>query len=560
MALIEHREPFVFHAMAEIEDALKALEETHTFLEAQRSLLPAEQVDAVVTQQCQAWCLRLSKLQIDMGRATEVIQKVQAGPWSAEDKVALTQSINEAILKCGSKKPACREKQTCFNFGAYLTKKDLEQLRGQSAAAMKLDIVTSRMVRIGLHLPTEQTSGHILQTAAACGLQMQVGKQSVEMLDSMKKMLKSKVKKLKAQDGAGQLKKIEHVVKYPSEPSASMIESLYDQDDKPEKLDGQMCQSLEVLPLRKSSKLYDRGSGSGSHQNQGDMQLAKVKPSAPASHPMGNMQPQMMEMFQMFQMFQQMQHMMNHGGGSGSSGNQQKPPEEGLAGLQIFGDGKGKKREFATPPSTTKIEQESPPSAIEPKHSDSQEESKEKAAGAAVLSLPKLPPPLPVEDQAALVAAATRERQKAKAAAEAESPQGVKPKAKAKGKAGAKAKSKAKSKPKATSKKNTTHDDAEAQVAEAKDGEKKQSAKKATKMEDRKIWGKGENPPVMEKGAQTTYYRGGKVHRNSDAFRVFKQAQDRCDRKVKIDPNDIDGCWKKALSIIDSFEDAEDVS
>ena len=195
--------------MAEIEDALKALEETHTFLEAQRSLLPAEQVDAVVTQQCQAWCLRLSKLQIDMGRATEVIQKVQAGPWSAEDKVALTQSINEAILKCGSKKPACREKQTCFNFGAYLTKKDLEQLRGQSAAAMKLDIVTSRMVRIGLHLPTEQTSGHILQTAAACGLQMQVGKQSVEMLVSMKKMLKSKVKKLKAQDGAGQLKKIE---------------------------------------------------------------------------------------------------------------------------------------------------------------------------------------------------------------------------------------------------------------------------------------------------------------------------------------------------------------
>ena len=102
-------------------------------------------------------------------------------------------------------------------------------------------------------------------------------------------------------------------LKYPSDPSASMIESLYDQDDKPEKLDGQMCQSLEVLPLRKSSKLYDRGSGSGSHQNQGDMQLAKVRPSAPASRPMGNMQPQMMEMFQMFQMFQQMQRVMNQG-------------------------------------------------------------------------------------------------------------------------------------------------------------------------------------------------------------------------------------------------------
>ena len=116
-------------------------------------------------------------------------------------------------------------------------------------------------VYLGLHLPTEQTSGHILQTAAACGLQLQVGKQSVEMLGSMKKMLKSKVKKLKAQDGAGQLQKIEHVVKYPSEPSASMIESLYDQDDKPEKLDGQVCQSLEALPLKKSSKLYDRGSG-----------------------------------------------------------------------------------------------------------------------------------------------------------------------------------------------------------------------------------------------------------------------------------------------------------
>ncbi|CAK9019365.1 MBD domain-containing protein [Durusdinium trenchii] len=487
--------------MAEIEDALKALEETHTFLEAQQSLLPAEQVDAVVRQQCQAWCLRLSKMHIDMRRATEIIQKVQAGPWSAENKIELTQSINEAILKGGTKKTACREKQTCFNFGAYLTKKDLEQLRGQSAATLKLDIVTSRMVRIGLHLPTEQTSGHIL-TAAACGLQMQVGKQSVEMLDSMKKMLKSKVKKLKAQDGAGQLKKIERVVKYPSEPSASMIESLYDQDDKPEKLDGQVFQSLEVLPLRKSSKLYDRGSGSGGPQTQTDMQLVRVKQSAPASNPMGNIQPQMLEMFQMFQMFQQRQRMVKQGRGSGSSSTQQKP-EEGLAGLQIFGDVKGKKRKFATPPSSTKMDQDSPPSN-EIKNTDSQEESKGKAA-AAVLSLPRLPPPLPVEKQAALVTAATEKRQKAKAAAGADG------------------------------------------VAQANDKDKKPSAKKAAKTEDRKIWSKGENPPVMEKGAQTTYYRGGK-------------AQDRCDRKVKIDSNDIEGCWKKALAIIDAFEDIEDVS
>ena len=159
-----------------------------------------------------------------------------------------------------------------------------------------------------------------------------------------------------------------------------------------------------------------------------------------------------------------------------------------------------------------------------------------------------------------MVASPTEERKKAKAAADADETQEAKPKAKAKGKAGAKAKSKAKSKPKATSKKKLLRDDAEAQVAQANDKDKKPSAKKAAKTEDRKIWSKGENPPVMEKGAQTTYYRGGKVHRNSDAFRVFKQAQDRCDRKVKIDSNDIEGCWKKALAIIDAFEDIEDAS
>ena len=79
---------------------------------------------------------------------------------------------------------------------------------------------------------------------------------------------------------------------------------------------------------------------------------------------------------------------------------------------------------------------------------------------------------------------------------------------------------------------------------------KKAAAKKAVA---KKPAGKGEKRPAMPgKGASTTWYNGGKIHRSdtSLAWRVFIHSGDRCDKKVKWH-GDMQGSWAKALNLID---------
>ena len=59
---------------------------------------------------------------------------------------------------------ASRQKQTLDNWAGYLTQKDLTMLRSQNASNFsKLDHIAVRMVRLGLHIPTEPTAGHVLK-------------------------------------------------------------------------------------------------------------------------------------------------------------------------------------------------------------------------------------------------------------------------------------------------------------------------------------------------------------------------------------------------------------
>ena len=46
--------------------------------------------------------------------------------------------------------------------GAYMTTSDMDQLRQGTGALSKLDVLASRMYKIGLHLPSKPTSGHVL--------------------------------------------------------------------------------------------------------------------------------------------------------------------------------------------------------------------------------------------------------------------------------------------------------------------------------------------------------------------------------------------------------------
>ena len=123
----------------------------------------------------------------------------------------------------------------------------------------------------------------------------------------------------------------------------------------------------------------------------------------------------------------------------------------------------------------------------------------------------------------------------------------IDPKAKAKGAAKSKAKSKAKAKAKATA------------VAKGKAKTTKAEAKGDPPIVPEAV-AREALPPIMKLGDPTVLYRGGKLHRNSDCFRVFVKASDRCDRKVRIREGQEQECWLKALGIIDARLDAVDVS
>ena len=138
-------------------------------------------------------------------------------------------------------------------------------------------------------------------------------------------------------------------------------------------------------------------------------------------------------------------------------------------------------------------------------------------------------------------------------------------KAKAKGKAKAKAKAKAK-----TEEPIREDDSAEKAKGNGKGKAKAKAKAVAAKEHENEKKGIGQpkakakakamaclpstrrnRPPVMQLGDCTVYHEKGKIHRNSDCYRVFKRTSDRCDRKVKIG-DDIEAAWEKALGIIEA--------
>ena len=106
--------------------------------------------------------MNLSKVE-DAGR---LLEEVSAGSWPEDMKQELLQAVAKRGGE-GSKEPlAMRQRQNMKNFGAYMTTSDMDQLRQGTGALSKLDVLASRMYKIGLHLPSEPTSGHVLSLLA----------------------------------------------------------------------------------------------------------------------------------------------------------------------------------------------------------------------------------------------------------------------------------------------------------------------------------------------------------------------------------------------------------
>ena len=376
-----------------------------------------------------------------------------------------------------------------------------------------------------LHLNSPRVSGEL-------GVALGTGKQTIELLQTLKSLMRSKVRK------AGK-KTMEHIEVYPCEPSASLRQVAYDEDDPPCTLTAPVVGKLQCL--RKTSKAAKDDSPPGT-------ELVPARPAQKVAEPsaMGfSCDP--MQMFQLFQMFHSMQ-----GGGSSTASSSSTSPNL-LQNLQVFSNKSGT---AVTPPPQNRVSTEPPTSATKAADALFDSPPDEGKAQELQLILPEAKVASP-EEQSALVKAALARRQSAKAEVkEAESKE-----AKEESKPHAKAKKKAKAKGKAGAKAKTQNEKkkGEAETAPAptkrkteKTAEVSQPSAKAKAMADKKVWSKEAPPPVPQPKSGTTYYRHGKIHRNSGAFRVFLNCKDRCDKKVKIvDEENCSAEWQRALKLID---------
>ena len=81
--------------------------------------------------------------------------------------------------------------------------------------------------------------------------------------------------------------------------------------------------------------------------------------------------------------------------------------------------------------------------------------------------------------------------------------------------------------------------------------EKAKAKHKPTPKGQRVIYTKDNRPSTPKVGEGTIWYCKGKIHRNAKAWRVFIDAGDRCDKKVKIgdDPN---VSFQRCLTLIEA--------
>ena len=382
-------------------------------------------------------------------------------------------------------------------------------------------------------------------------------KQSLDLLNQLKTLYKTKAKKAKVD-----VSKQAHIIMYPKVPTEAMIRDCYDADDPPVASVSSSYGTLECL-RRSSNKSKAEQTALVPTMPGPAMQPPAMQPPAMpgfAPNAMQNAQQAMafMGMDPMQAMMAMAARFFSQQGGQLSQQSQQDP----TPGLRIFAGSRGEANLVSSPTPQA-------PQAVTPQETgdDSQEQ--------LALALPAVISP---EDQAAAVAMATKARQEAKAEmpkakAEPKSNAKAKGKSTAKAKAKSNAKDKAKSKPKAKSqgkiekgskRKASDGDDEDDDVAPSPKAKatpsspmaKAKPGAKAKARAERTVFTEDNKPPVPEPKSGTTWYRKGKIHRNQGGFRVFLNASDRCDKKVRItDENNCEAEWQKALKMIDDSYD-----
>ena len=207
-------------------------------------------------QQCELWCRKFESMQtMDSSSGLELVKKVKAGIWSNEQKKMLIAAINQSVLRATTVTGTRRSSQVVNDFSRYFTEGDVQTLADEQIPFQtKLDTLVCRLVRLGIHLPSETSLGLILKTAQMCGMKCGDGTPSANhtALNELKRQLRSATRPLPRPQ--------QHVERYPADP-AQLAEWLYKAAYAQEAPVAMEVDSTEIasqatsLPLRNTNKL-----------------------------------------------------------------------------------------------------------------------------------------------------------------------------------------------------------------------------------------------------------------------------------------------------------------
>ena len=144
-----------------LEETVKGLHAASEYLVRTKGLVSGETFEQVEEQQCRAWVSNIQKLRItEVTDSTEVMETISSGAWTNARK----QRLFEAVAKRGQQGGGAASpiKQSMVNWVAYMTLAEKNYLGSGCSNVAKLDLLSTRMLKIGLTSPTERSAGHVV--------------------------------------------------------------------------------------------------------------------------------------------------------------------------------------------------------------------------------------------------------------------------------------------------------------------------------------------------------------------------------------------------------------
>ena len=220
----------------------------HDFVEAQKAIIDKQNLEKLMQSHVDQISGR-SSVSCSAEDAKLFTSLVSKGPWTDAQKQRLGEWCSNMLLQSSpstNKKGNRRLGQVAKSFAQYFSGKDVEILGSDATLALKVDCITTRMKRVGLHLPVEQSWRQVMQAAQAAGMDVGNEKNQLDLIKDLKVNLHKKKDLVEV-----------HLVEFPSRPQElAWFAEAYDEADGPQALDERevMAKDMTLWGSKKAAK------------------------------------------------------------------------------------------------------------------------------------------------------------------------------------------------------------------------------------------------------------------------------------------------------------------